>query len=153
MTTIVYDHASQKIAVDGRTTSSGVVTSDCERKFIETADGIWFLSGCLSDFDLLIESFKDGDKAFDLPAIPDALALFVRDGDVFIRAVTDKGEAWTQKLNHNRCIGSGSSFATAALDFGKNAVEAVQYAATRDIYTGGRIAVYDIVSQLFEFVE
>lgn len=145
MTTIVYDHKAKQIAVDSRATSSGLITSDNEQKWHKADDGrLWFLSGCFSDYDLLFDSFKDGDRAFDLPAIPDAVALVVKDGTVYLRGVTDKGEAWTQKLTGSRCIGSGGSFALAALDFGCSAYDAVKYASKRDVYTGGKIHVYDI---------
>lgn len=147
MTTIVYDHKARQIAVDSRTTSSGLIASDSEQKWHQDeSDNIWFLSGCISDYDLLFDAFKDSDRAFDLQAIPDAISFFVRGGSVFLRGVTDKGEAWTQKLTHNRCIGSGASFALSALDFGKSAKESVEYAMTRDIYTGGKVHVYDIES-------
>lgn len=150
MTTIVYDHERKQIAIDSRATSSGLIASDSEIKWHNDEHGnIWFLSGCISDYDLLFDAFKDGDRAFDLPAIPDAIAIFVRGGEVFLRGVTDKGEAWTQKLTHDRSIGSGSNFGIAALDFGRNAKEAVQYAATRDIYTGGKVYVYDIEKGVF----
>lgn len=152
MTTIFYHQESQTIAVDGRVTSSGLVVSDSDQKWhLEESGDIWFLSGCISDYDLLFSAFKESDRAFDLPAIPDAVAIFVRRGEVFLRGVTDKGEAWTQKLTHSRAIGSGASFALAAFDFGRSAKEAVQYAATRDIYTGGKVHVYDIGTG--EFIE
>lgn len=35
--------------------------------------------------------------------------------------------------------GSGGNFALAAMDFGKSAAEAVAYAATRDVWTGGKV--------------
>lgn len=41
-------------------------------------------------------------------------------------------------------MGSGYQFAIAALDLGKTAKEAVNYAKTRDIYTGGRVRVFDV---------
>jgi ATP-dependent protease HslVU (ClpYQ) peptidase subunit len=152
MTTIVYDHANKLIAVDGRCTSSGMITSDESIKWHTDNDGvIWFLSGCTSDYSLLFDSFSGRDRAYDLPEIPDAVAFIVRNNSVFLRGVTDKGEAWTQELTHSRCIGSGSSFALAALDFGKSAKEAVEYAATRDCYTGGKVSVYDIA--LGSFIE
>jgi len=150
MTTIVYDHKAKQIAVDSRSTNSGMIVSDEDIKWLQDESGcLWFLSGCLADTDLLLHSFKDGDRAFDLPEIPDAIAMIMRNGDAFLRGVTDKGEAWTQKLSCNRSIGSGSSFAIAALDFGCSAKEAVEYAAKRDCYTGGKIHVYDIASAKF----
>jgi 20S proteasome alpha/beta subunit len=152
MTTIVYDHKNKQIAVDSRATASGLITSDDEQKWHVDADGaVWFLSGCISDYDLLFDCFKNGDRAYDLPEIPDAIAFVVRDGCVSIRGVTDKGEAWTQKLTGNRCLGSGSTLALAALDFGCKAVDAVKYAATRDCYSGGAVHCFDV--DKMEFVQ
>lgn len=150
MTTIVYDHNAKQIAVDSRATSNGLITSDIEQKWHIDSDGVmWFLSGCVSDYDLLFLSFKSGDRAYDLPEIPDAVAFIVRDGEVLLRGVTDKGEAWTQRLTGNRCIGSGSTLALAALDFGCSAFDAVKYAATRDCYSGGEIRVFDVAKMEF----
>lgn len=152
MTTIVYDHKNKLIAVDSRATSGGLITSDNEQKWHIADDGtVWFLSGCISDYDLLFESFKDGDRAFDLSEIPDAVAFVVRDGAVSLRGVTDKGEAWTQKLTHSRCIGSGSTLALAALDFGCSAADAVKYAITRDCYSGGEVHCFDV--EKMEFIK
>ena len=145
MTTIVYDHKARQIAVDSRATSSGIIVDDESKKWQLTDSGeLWFTCGAICDEGLLIDCFKDGDKKIDVPIIPDANAFVVRDGSVLMRGVTPEGEAWTQELTSNRCLGSGSSFALAALDFGKSAKDAVKYAATRDIYTGGKVHVYDI---------
>ena len=150
MTTIVYDHKLGQIAVDSRSTASGMIVSDNEIKWHVDENGVtWFLSGCVSDYSLLFDSFKNGDRAFDLPEIPDASAIIVRDKKVFLRGVTDKGEAWTQPLSSSRCIGSGAQFALAAMDFGCTAADAVKYAATRDCYTGGKVHVFDIADGEF----
>lgn len=150
MTTIVYDHKAQQIAVDSRATSSGVIVDDESRKWVITESGeLWFTCGAICDANLLIECFKDGDKKINIELIPDANAFVVRGGNVLMRGVTPDGEAWTQELTSKRCLGSGSSFALAALDFGRTAKEAVEYAATRDCYTGGVVHVYDIKSGKF----
>lgn len=145
MTTIVYDHKARQIAIDSRATSNGLICDDnCEKWQITESGEVWFTCGAVCDEDLLIECFKEGDRAFDLKVIPDANGFVVRGDKVLMRGVTNDGEAWTQVLTSNRCLGSGSSFGLAALDFGKTAKEAVEYAATRDCYTGGKIHVYDI---------
>lgn len=38
-----------------------------------------------------------------------------------------------------RCFGSGAEWARAAMDFGKTPEEAIEYAKTRDTYSGGRV--------------
>lgn len=145
MTTIAYDHKNQQIAVDSRAISGGIIVDDESQKWRLTESGeVWFTCGAICDEDLLIECFKDGDKKLNIGVIPDANALVVRDGVVLMRGVTPDGEAWTQKLTSNRCLGSGSSFALAALDFGKCAKSAVEYAITRDCYSGGKAHLYDI---------
>ncbi len=45
-----------------------------------------------------------------------------------------------------KAIGCGIEFALAAMDHGKTAREAVEYAATRNVYTGGLITVVDFES-------
>lgn len=150
MTTIVYDHKRKQIAIDSRATSNGLIASDeCEKWKLADSGEMWFTCGTVCDEDLLIECFKDGDRAFDLKVIPDANGFVVRGDKVLMRGVTQEGEAWTQVLTSSRCLGSGSSFGLAALDFGKTAKEAVEYAATRDCYTGGKVHVYDIASAKF----
>lgn len=41
-------------------------------------------------------------------------------------------------------FGSGADLAIAAMDLGVSSSEAVEYAATRDIYTGGEVESFDI---------
>jgi len=151
MTTIVYDHKNKLIAVDSRaTTLSGLISTDSDKKwFYDDGGNIWFMTGSVCDKDLLLECFKDGDKAIGLKAIPDASALVVKGEKVLLRSVSDNGEAWTQELSFSKCIGSGASFALAALDFNLSAKESVSYAATRDCFTGGQVHVYDIESREF----
>lgn len=150
MTTIVYDHKSRQIAIDSRATSGGIIVDDESQKWSVTESGeIWFTCGAICDEDLLIECFKDGDKKLNISVIPDANAFTVRGGQVLMRGVTQDGEAWTQALTSDRCLGSGSSFALAALDFGHRAKGAVEYAMTRDCYSGGKVHVYDIASGKF----
>jgi len=44
-------------------------------------------------------------------------------------------------------IGSGGSYARSALDFGCDAKEAVQYAVTKDVFSGGDIRVANIIER------
>jgi 20S proteasome alpha/beta subunit len=152
MTTIVYDHKRKQIAVDSRSTAGGLICSDESQKWFTLGNGeLWFMCGSFSDKKLFIAAFKDADNALDLEFIPDAISIVVRGGVALLRGVTESGEAWTQELENSRCIGSGSSFALSALDFGNTAEQSVKYAITRDCYTGGKVHVYDIA--LGKFLE
>jgi ATP-dependent protease HslVU (ClpYQ) peptidase subunit len=44
-------------------------------------------------------------------------------------------------------IGSGARFALAAMDFGRSAGEAVAYACTRDIYSGGEVTIIGLTEK------
>lgn len=150
MTTIVYDHNARQIACDSRATSGGIIVDDESQKWRLTDSGeLWFTCGAICDEDLLIDCFKDGDKKLNISVIPDANAFVLRGDKVLMRGVTADGEAWTQALTNKRCLGSGSSFALAALDFNCDAKQAVEYAITRDCYSGGKVHVYDIESGKF----
>lgn len=145
MTTIVYCHKSKTIAVDGRATSAGLIVSDTDEKWREDSNGrLWFMSGSVCDYQLLMDTFMFNVRSYGLKEIPDTIGFAVGGGNVVLHGVTDSGEAWSQHLTSSRCIGSGASFALAALDHDKTAEEAVAYAATRDVYTGGKISVYDV---------
>ena len=149
MTTIVYDHVNRQIAVDSRANNGGVIASDNAQKWFYIESELWFMSGALCDKQLLINSFKDGDSAYDLKQIPNANAFLVRDGEVFMRGVLETGESWTQELTYNNFLGSGEAFAMAAMDFGKSAKDAIEYAKTRDCYTGGKVHVFDVNKMAF----
>lgn len=140
MTTIVYDHKAKQIAVDGRSTGDEIIQTDEYVKYLFTCDQAWFFCGVNSDHHKLLDGFN-GKPSGDCQVN----AILIIDKQVY-KCGSDKDGFWKEKVNHNCSIGSGYRFALAALDHGKSAKEAVEYAATRDIYTGGKITVYDIES-------
>ncbi len=147
MTTIVYDHKARQIAVDSRTTADGVLISDKAKKYRHDGDLIWFLCGDSCDHEKLIAASKgDFNESCDELG---SNAFFVKDGKVFICGFTE-GKFWSHEIECSRAIGSGYQFGLAAIDHGKTAKESVQYAATRDIYTGGDVHVFDV--ERMEFV-
>ena len=138
MTTIVYDHKAKQIAVDGRATGDDIVQSDEYVKYLFTCGQAWFFCGVNADFYKLLDAFngKEVEKC-------QANALLVIDKQVFKCGLDEQG-FWKEKVSNNCSIGSGYRFGLAALDHGKSAKEAVEYAATRDIYTGGKITVFSV---------
>lgn len=142
MTTIAYHHDSGEIAVDGRTTAGGIIVTDKSNKIIRRQDGaLFFMTGATSDFADYCNEFSNGKKpsrAFDCGA----MAVF--DGVVHLTGVDGDSGFFASPRGENCAIGSGSHFATAAMDFGKSAKQAVKYAATRDSSTGGKITVVKV---------
>lgn len=146
MTTIVYDHKAQQIAVDSRTTGDGIILSDSTLKWVNRPDGsIWFLCGTVCDFDLLVEAVEENKK---IESNLECNAFVLQNGSVRLVGVDD-GKPWSNSIWYSRAIGTGFQFAISALDHGKTAKESVEYAATKDYCTGGKVHVYDIASAKF----
>lgn len=139
MTTIAYHHQDQQIAVDSRLTSDDAILDDNYNKIVINELGTWVLAGCISEYELFI-TLKPGDNA---GRHLDSQAFLIRDGKVFLVLNTD-GRYSESPVTYNDAQGCGYRFAIAAMDFGKSAKEAVEYAMTRDIYTGGNVQVVDV---------
>lgn len=137
MTTIAYHHERKEIAYDGRTTRGDTIMNDSSEKMVEQGGVKFFLCGATCDYDLLMSMYF-GEKS-DLA--PEASAFVVDEGVVYRIGCQDDGVFWKCKPDCNDAIGSGWQFALSAMDFGKCAKRAVKYAATRDLYTGGKISV------------
>lgn len=141
MTTIAYNHKDKQIAVDSRSTSGGSVIITDEAEKLEIVDGVmFFLCGSVCDYDLFIKMYF-GEKS---DVVPECDAFSIDGGAVYRCGVSCEGLFWKQKTLNNDALGSGYKFALSAMDFGKDAKGAVEYAKTRDIYTGGEVKVYDI---------
>lgn len=140
MTTIVYCHKTKQIAVDSRVTAGMLIKSDSAAKFIKNKRGeIWFISGQRSEGENY-SKLKHGDVVNDDFNID---AIVIKDGEVY-SAIESNGVLSFCKVEWNEATGSGNEFALAALDFGKTAKEAVEYAATKDCYTGGKVHVFNL---------
>lgn len=143
MTTIAYDHERKQIAVDGRLTANGIIACDNADKTIENDAGKWFLAGATCDCEQL-SKMKHNESA---DPRPDVIAFLVKDNQVYLVTVNDDGICEWTEINYNYSLGSGQRFALAALDFRQTAEEAVKYAATRDLYTGGTVTVFDCTNK------
>ena len=140
MTTIIYDHKNKQIACDSRATAGSTIVSDSVIKFHERAGYIWFMCGCSGSVETFITKFE---ALKDCAPNIDTSGLFVF-GKLAYSATIDDDIFREDLLEYSFSVGSGSEYALAALDHGKTAKEAVEYAMTRDIYTGGKVNVYDI---------
>lgn len=143
MTTIVYDHKAKQIAVDGRTTAGSTIKTDSDQKWVSTEKGVWFIAGSTSDTDRFIEYMESDNPEPPRFKMECSAILATRTG-VYVCGVTEEGEPWMCPTNFSDAMGSGEHFALAALDFGCSSREAVEYAATRDSSTGGRVTVFDV---------
>lgn len=145
MTTIAYK--DRVIAYDSRFTRDGVIVSDEGSKKVETEDNIFFLAGAEDEWPIFIEAYEKGAEPKFLPKVSALVACKNTKALYYAGCWTTDGGAVAvhRAIAHNpEAIGSGRSFALAAMDCGKSAVEAVNAAAKRCIYTGGTINSYTL---------
>lgn len=140
MTTIAYKDGV--IAYDSQISRGDVIVYDDYDKCL-IRDGVrFFCAGATADFPALIDAYF-GVR----PAGPVEVSAMVLDGDsLMLVAVDDKTGIWKTQIMRDQpyAIGSGMSFAFAAMDMGASAVRAVEAAAKRDTGTGGTIRAFRI---------
>ena len=147
MTTIAYKHPY--IASDSRCSAGNVIITDNENKHCHVDGWDSFIAGRACDsVDFSINLMKvASDLVYECAAISSA-----PDGDVYHVTQSEDGYYCRYKVESGNvyAIGSGADFALAAMDLGKTAKEAVEYAMTRDVYTGGKVVVFNVESGEFE---
>ncbi|KKE84982.1 hypothetical protein [Pseudoalteromonas luteoviolacea] len=134
MTTIAYHHPSQTICVDSLTTTSQSIVTHDAQKCQRVHNGFIFASGnCTEIYHLLTNWQKNCFEAIG------CTFFFINKFDEIFYGEIRHGKRFLEPLQVNWAIGSGANWAIAAMDFGKSALEAVQYACTRDKSTGGKV--------------
>lgn len=140
MTTIAYKDGI--IAYDSRQTRDNRIVTDNVNKCSVVNGVSFFLSGVVSDEKALIDAY------FGTPASAAVeCSGFVVDAGKLMRIGHDDDTGiWKQDLDPTNpdAIGSGTSYAIAAMDMGASAEEAVHAAMKRDIYTGGTVRTLQI---------
>ena len=142
MTTIVYNHKDKQIAVDSRITKGGsTIITDEGKKFLIDNVGVWFLSGDVCDQEGFIKCYG---KELEQQQVTFNCSAFLVIGKEVYSVYMDDGYFCKILVDHNESKGSGELLSLAALDHGRTAKEAIEYAMTRDMFTGGKINIYDI---------
>lgn len=127
--------------VDSRCSQDNRVVSDECEKFIVRPGWVFFMCGNLAIQKEFVDCFISGMEFRKKGAIG-AIGFKESDGLVYDFSHSE-GQFDLCHLFHKDGMGSGMHYAIAAMDFGKSAVDAVKYAATRDMYTGGIIRCFD----------
>lgn len=141
MTTIAY--CDGIVATDTLMVAGTMVVDHRKEKCIVRDGVIFFLCGATSDHIKLVEEYLS-PTGLD---IGDAEAIVADKGEIFIVGPEPDGKGiykCPNKRDNHISIGSGERFAISAMDHGKSAKEAVEYAMKRDIYTGGEVRVYTV---------
>lgn len=142
MTTIAYKHEDREIAYDSRETAGSEIKSDAVVKHY-CVDGVdYFLSGSTHCDMPFIKAPKE--RGFKPEVEIESSGFIVRDGKVFKAGFSDEIGYWELEMKYSDAIGSGGVYAVCAMDLGKGAIDAVEYAKTRDVYTGGKVNVFKV---------
>ena len=147
MTTIVYDHKNRQIACDGLVVRDGVILSTKFEKYFVRDGMVFLMAGSTCEFDEIIDMVCKGVKKTEVRT--SSLCMYVQESIVAMVFIDSDGNVCTDVITHDDAIGSGENWALAALDMGKSAHDAVEYASTRDIYTGGSVLVFDVENMRF----
>ena len=137
MTTIVYNHKDKEIAVDSRVCCGGVIMTDSHNKVIKVNGIIFVLSGSNSDIRDLSMNYPEPTNCI----LSDG--FMIRDGEVYALSCEDNVVS-ESVVTYNDASGDGYQFALAALDYGATAKEAIEYAMTRNVNTGGAVKVIKV---------
>lgn len=152
MTTIAYCSKTKQIAIDSRVTGGDQIHSDEYEKFADVGHGIWFFSGSVLDYTLIMNEVGKPSvgrvEASD--QIADYAALYCSEQSVYSIYNSD-GKHCVELLQFSDACGTGTPYALTALDMGATAKQAVEMAMRRDTKTGGKVHVFDC--QLMGFVE
>lgn len=139
MTTIAFHYKDKQIAVDSRITCAGIISTDNFNKLLKNDIGLWIFCGSTCDYEALCKLGHNEKSELE----PNCSAMLIRNNKVFGVSVID-GLCLHSEYKYNNAFGSGQDFALSAMDFGKSAKEAVEYAMTRDVYTGGKVQVINV---------
>lgn len=140
MTAIVYNHKDKEIAVDGRFTRDNVITTNKGCKAVKRDGVIAICAGVSSDYESLIDMYFDNEPRPDI----ECTGIVIDDGKAYMFGMGSDDRISKEELLDNFSDGTGGDWALAALDFGCTAKQAIKYAATKDVYTGGKIRVYKV---------
>lgn len=139
MTTIAYKDGV--IAYDSRVTDGDTIISNSREKKIKVNGVLFIFSGIFGDIEQMVHLYfsKEYVKPLGCNAI-------VYDSDGLKLIGTDEEQYFenTIPFNEYSALGSGSPYAYGAMDAGATAKQAVQIAAQRDVYTGGKIRTVKI---------
>lgn len=145
MTTICFCLHSRKVSVDSRITADGEIITDEADKRTELNGIEFFMCGSLGDMDAIRQAFiasrRKVRKTIDLQSL-------AWDGETLWDIAASNGElSWHPVASQRGAIGSGSSFAAAALKEGKTPRQAVMTAKHHDSATGGKVVTHKLIKR------
>lgn len=140
MTTIVFNEKTQEIACDSRATNTnGLIITNHANKAMEHGEETWFMAGTVAD----MKEFMDAEVGEVMPFQLECHAFVIRPEGMFVVYTDEDCRVRTTPLLYTEAIGSGGDWALAGLDLGLDIRASVEYAMTKDCFSGGAVQVYN----------
>jgi 20S proteasome alpha/beta subunit len=142
MTTIVYKDGI--IAFDSRVVSGDEILDDDFNK-LKIVQGVVFVTcGTVPDDENFIHCFF-GKEEHAKGNLNGGL-IYDTDGALWLASIDEETGFWKHVIEKNKhyAIGSGSSYALAAMDMGASAIDAIKAAIKRDSKSGGKVRTYKV---------
>ena len=131
------------IAYDSRATMGEVIfDNECNKKSV--VDGVtFFIASGYPEEAIIIATYFSGEsfpKHFD-----HFEGIAVDDGKVY-RLLPVRRRLIKERIRDGQvfAVGTGWKWAIAAMDLGRTAKQAVEYAMTRDVNTGGKVKTFKV---------
>jgi ATP-dependent protease HslVU (ClpYQ) peptidase subunit len=148
VTTIAFHHPSQIICTDSYTTTHDCIVTAHAKKYFDVEHGRVFATGSCTE----IYHLKKHWNSEQFKPINCEFLMVDKHKKIFFGEVR-RGCKFIEPLEQSWAIGSGAKWAIAAMDFGKNAEEALSYACTRDKSTGGALQSFNVKDSVLLFKE
>jgi 20S proteasome alpha/beta subunit len=140
MTTIAFNYKDKEIAVDSRLTRGDMISTDSGNKIFKKDGVVFIVAGETNHSKSLVDMWFSGEVDVSL----NCSAFVVCNGEVYDFGLDADKNIAKELVDENLTKGSGDLWAHAAMDFGCSAKDAVKYAMTRDVYTGGKVRVIKV---------
>ncbi len=134
MTTIAFD--GKYVAADSLITSGDVVYGQTE-KIHEVSGGLLLTAGNCEDWVSAVEWFNNGRDQANKPTLESFISIFIPDGNGV--AMEYGSRLIPTFVSLPWAAGTGRDFAKSAMMLGKDAHDAVEFACSLDIYSGGEV--------------
>lgn len=135
---------SKQIAFDSQSQRGDTLVNVPHMKMKESQEHYFFYSGVAGDIAHFINAFFG--ESSEQPGLNLSAFIVCPDKSIWLGSFAEDGELRKDEVEDGEiyALGSGGGFAISAMDLGKSPAEAVAYAATRDVYTGGDVHLFDI---------
>jgi hypothetical protein len=138
MTTLAWD--GHTIAVDSFVTGDDSVMDQIDKLFHMDNGELVVGCGRASELHKLFNSLNAGQP------VPDGLDISAYHiGKDFMHSYLESATPIVMDMSKKFAQGTGWKWAQAAMDFGFGAVQAIEYACRKDIYTGGKVNYVEVI--------